>query len=339
MHHRVLIPAALIGAFVLTLTLAAQAPTTVRVDVRLVNVVATVTDANGRYVSNLTADDFKVEEDGVTQKISHFTQDHEIPVSVGILMDTSLSMDRKIQTATEAVERFINNIHKDDDIFLMTFDRQVSLVQDFTSDRRKLARALDTVSIGGGTLLYDGLLQGLEKVRRGRHDKRAILLISDGMDAGSRRATVESLLRNIRGTEILVYSLGTAEATYADPAEHVPFSLPTPQSVARPRVPVANTPQRSNRGANSANINGVNMRVLTQFAESSGGRAFLLSDTFINDGTSEIDKILTLIADELRSQYTIGYYPAVPDDGRVHSLKVTTQGGYTVRARTGYLAK
>src|ERR1043166_6058836 len=86
----------------LTAVLAAQ----VRVDVRLVNVIATVTDARGRYIPNLTAEDFVLEEDGKTQQISHFIADQNVPVSVGILLDTSGSMDRRIQTAVDAVDRF-----------------------------------------------------------------------------------------------------------------------------------------------------------------------------------------------------------------------------------------
>src|SRR5262249_31944441 len=103
-------------AFALTLTLltlAVVVAAQVRVDVRLVNVVTTVTDNKGRLVSSLTADDFILEEDGKPQQISHFSQDQNVPVSVGILLDTSGSMDRKIRTAVEAVERFSRRIHQD----------------------------------------------------------------------------------------------------------------------------------------------------------------------------------------------------------------------------------
>src|SRR5262245_34679987 len=106
MKRTVFIAIVLFGA----ITFAAQTPTTLRVDVRLINVVATVTDAEGRFVSNLTADDFAVMEDGVPQKISHFSQDHDIPVSVGILLDTSGSMVAKMKTAIEAIDRFLNNV-------------------------------------------------------------------------------------------------------------------------------------------------------------------------------------------------------------------------------------
>ena len=311
------------------LTVSAQNPTTLRVDVRLVNVVATVTDASGKFVPNLTADDFTVLEDGVPQKISHFSQDREVPVSVGILLDTSGSMIEKMRAAIEAVDRFVKNIHKDDDIFLMTFSGRITLEQDFTNDRVKLSRALNSLSVGGGTVLFDALNRAIDKVHEGKHDKKAILLISDGIDQGSRSTTMETLLGAIRGSEVLVYGLGATPQVYADPAEHVPFTLPTPSSVARgPQAPAA--PRRGN------NNMAVNMTVLNQFATNSGGQAFLLSSTFIDSGTSNVDKILTTIAEELRGQYTLGYYPSAPDDGRFHTIKVTTSTGSNVRTRTGY---
>src|SRR6516162_1075181 len=92
-----------------------------KVDVALVNVVATITDETGHYVSDLVQDDLVVYEDGQVQKISHFSQANDLPVSIGVLLDTSGSMERKIGTATTAVERFIRSVHQDDDIFLMTF--------------------------------------------------------------------------------------------------------------------------------------------------------------------------------------------------------------------------
>ncbi len=329
------------GILFMGLSLAAQTPTELRVDVRLVNVVATVTDEAGRHVPGLTADDFTVLEDGVPQKITHFTQDYDVPVSVGILLDTSGSMQDKMTAATEAVERFLNNVHPDDDIFLMTFAREVKLEEDFTSDRRKLSRALNNIKPGGGTALYDALQEGLDKIRRGRHDKRAILILSDGIDAASRKTKLPDLLNSIRGAEVLIYGLGTAPKVYADPTEHVPFTLPTQRSTARGPSPLTNPrlgpPRRGT--ATQPSPNSVNMTVMTQFAESSGGRAFLLADTFIDSSGSEIDRVLTSIATELRAQYTLGYYPSAPDNGRFHTIQVTTHPDQKIRARTGYLGK
>src|SRR5579884_3514262 len=157
----------------------------VHVDVRLVNVVATVTDTHGRYVSNLSAGDFTLEEDGEPQEISHFSQDHDVPVSVGVLLDTSGSMDRKIRTAVDAVDRFIRRIQPDDEIFLITFSGQTLLRQDFTNDRDQLSQALRHINATGGTALYDALNEGLAKLRSARHSKRALLVITDGQDTAS----------------------------------------------------------------------------------------------------------------------------------------------------------
>src|SRR6516165_1527910 len=183
-----------------------------RVDVRLVNVVATVTDTHGRYVSNLTANDFVLEEDGKRQEISHFSQDLNVPVSVGILLDTSGSMDRKIRTAVEAVERFVRRIHQDDEIFLITFSGQVVLRQDFTDDREKLSDALRRLNATGGTALYDALGEGLNKLRSARHSKRALLVITDGQDTAS-TTKLDHVLQSIRAAELLVYPIGISPLT------------------------------------------------------------------------------------------------------------------------------
>src|SRR5215470_16011918 len=193
----------LIAAFLTAPIIAAQ----LKVDVALVNVVATVTDETGHYVSDLTENDLIVEEDGKVQTISHFSQSNDLPVSMGIVLDTSGSMERKIGTATTAVDRFIRTIHKDDDIFLMTFSNRPDLLQDFTDDRDKLARALKHVTVGGGTALYDALELSLRKIKRGVQDKKAILLLTDGEDTTS-ESTFTEAETSVRESELLVYCLG-----------------------------------------------------------------------------------------------------------------------------------
>src|SRR2546425_10113788 len=178
-----------------------------KVDVALVNVVATVTDEPGHYISDLTENDLIVLEDGKVQKISHFSQSNELPVSMGVLLDTSGSMERKIGTATTAVERFIRSIHKDDDIFLMTFADRPELRQDFTDERDRMAKALRRVTVGGGTALYDALDEGLRKIKQGRHEKKAILLLTDGEDTSS-FMSFEQAESMVRESELLVYCLG-----------------------------------------------------------------------------------------------------------------------------------
>ncbi len=195
--------------------------TQLKVDVQLINVVATVTDDKGRYVPDLTPEDMMVEEDGQVQTISHFNQSNDLPVSMGIVLDTSGSMERKIGTAASAVERFIRTIHEDDDIFLMTFSNRPDLRQDFTDDRDKLAAALRRISVSGGTSLYDALDLGLRKIKRGKHDKKAILLISDGEDTTS-ETTFDEVTIGVRESELLVYCLGISPSSGGILTERTP---------------------------------------------------------------------------------------------------------------------
>jgi VWFA-related protein len=302
-------------ASILTITgvLAAQ----VRVEVRLVNVVATVTDSRGRYVANLNREDFVLEEDGKRQEITHFSEGRDVPVSVGIVLDTSGSMDRKIRTALDAVDRFARQIQNDDEAFLITFSGEPVLRQDFTGDRDKLSQALRRIPATGGTALYDALSAALSKIRSGRHSKRAILVITDGQDTAS-VAKFDDVLQRIRASELLVYPVGISPLTYAQgPDAGLPVKLVSQTSSRRDEV---------------------DLKVLGALAESSGGRAFMVAESFVTRG-AQIDKVLETIANELRSQYTLGYYPPHPDDGRFHTVRVRTRTGGTVRARRGYIAE
>src|SRR5207248_595787 len=130
----------------------------------------------------------------------------------GIVLDTSGSMRLKLDTAVDAVERFIRTIHPDDDVFLMGFDSEAYLLQDFTNDRSKLKKALRYSEAGGGTALYDGLEESLDKVKSGANNKRAILLITDGQDTTS-QSSFAVVRQHIRESELLVYSLGISPSS------------------------------------------------------------------------------------------------------------------------------
>ena len=310
--------------FAFALSVCAIVAAQVRVDVRLVNVIVTVTDSHGRYVPNLTENDFFVEEDGKTQHISHFSQDRNVPVSVGILLDTSGSMDRKIRTAVDAVDRFVQRIHQDDEFFLMTFSGRPVLRQDFTNDREKLSDSLRRIIPTGGTTLYDAMAEGVRKIADSSHAKRAILLITDGQDTAS-VSRLEDVLERIRISDLVIYPIGISPLTYAKGSDRNAWGWPLPGLI------------RGKTGTQNKRDQ-VDMTVLRAFAENSGGRAFLLGETLIERG-GQIEKILSLIAEELRSQYTLGYYPPRADDGLYHSIRIRTHAGDAVRARHGYLAR
>ena len=232
-------------------------------DVLLINVVATVVDGKGRTVPNLTIDDFIIEEDGQPQAITHFLPSADLPISIGVIIDASLSMQSKIRTAQRAVDRFLSMIHEDDEIFLMTFAARASLIADFTSDRTKLTNALMTgVNLGGGTSLYDSLYQALQKVKEGRYQKKAVLLVTDGEDTTS-LTRFDKALQFIREAEVLVYSIG-----------------------------VRGAPGFDMRSSTSSRLNQptVDMKVLQQFGEASGGMAREISVT--SSGRSSIRRTI-----------------------------------------------
>jgi VWFA-related protein len=337
----------LTGVFLLVSAAVAQ----LRVDVRLVNVVATVTDSNGRYVEGLQASDFTLAEDGVRQQISHFASSRDLPVSVGIVLDTSTSMERKILTATRAVDRFLRDIHEDDDIFLMTFDNNVKVRQDFTSNRDKLTDALDKVKLSSGTALYDAVIEASDKIRKGKYAKKAILLISDGVDTTSDHDYNVARVA-VRESEILLYALGIA----ADPGVRGPmterppvigpggtsprFPSPIPSIPSGP-IPLPGPGRRQFPGGTSSsvtNMDTVDMDMLNHFADASGGKAWLITpDTRRN----RLQEALDQIAEELRSQYSLGYYPGHDlSDGKWHRIDLTLKNlDYHVRYKKDYLGK
>ena len=277
--------------------------------------VATVVDGKGRTVPNLTIDDFIVEEDGQPQTIKHLSPSADLPISIGVVLDASGSMQSKIRTAQRAVDRFLSMIHKDDEIFLMTFAMRASLIADFTSDRTTLTNALMTgVNVSGGTSLYDSLYQALQKVKQGRYQKKAVLLVTDGEDTTS-LTRFDKALQNIREAEMLVYSIGIKGA---------------------PGFDLGTDPLSGNSRSSTPNSTTVDMKVLNRFGEASGGRAWEISEAAFG---KNMDAVLDTIAAELRSQYSIGYYPNRPvKDGKWHSVRIRMKNpDYVVRARKEYL--
>ncbi|HLQ75944.1 MAG TPA: VWA domain-containing protein [Terriglobia bacterium] len=342
-------------------------------NVSLINVVATVTDDRGRYVPNLTADDFTLEEDGKVQTISHISYSDDLPISLGVVLDTSGSMDRKIATATSAVDRFIRTIHKDDDIFLMTFSQYVDLAQDFTSDRTKLATALRRVRVQGGTALYDALNESLRHLKGGMHGKKAILLLTDGMDEDSIR-TLEETQSAVRESEYIVYCLGISPSQgplseggpvvisgpgqgpaggptipggpggpqgtpSTTPTIRLPGGISIPVPGRRFELVALQQPQNPKGGGTTVTIStSVDMDVLNSFADVSGGRAWLVGGLISDARGNAIEKILDQLAEELRSQYSLGYYPQHKmDDKKWHHVEVRAKNPkFHVRARKDF---
>jgi Ca-activated chloride channel homolog len=175
----------------------------------LVNVIVTVTDPYGRFVTGLGKDHFEVYDDKVQQQISHFT-DEDSPVSLGIIYDVSGSMKERIARSLKALRRFIETSHDDDDFFLIGFNERARLVQDFTTSADQVLGHLMFVAPKGSTALYDAAYLAVEKVQQGRHSKKALLIISDGQDNNS-RYTYKELHNRVKEADVQIYAIGITD--------------------------------------------------------------------------------------------------------------------------------
>ncbi len=180
----------------------------VKLNTELVTLTVTVTDPYNRLVTGLDRQHFEVFEDKVKQSIEFFNDD-DVPVSMGIVFDVSGSMKGKVDRARDALKAFIDTSHGDDDFFLVGFNQRASLVAEFT-DGDTLSNKLTLVDPRGQTALYDAAYLGIEKVKQGRHNKRAVLLISDGQDNSS-RYTYGELRKQLKEAGVQIYSIGIVE--------------------------------------------------------------------------------------------------------------------------------
>jgi VWFA-related protein len=333
-----------------------------RSGIELVNVTATVTDQAGRFVSGLTQGDFIVYEDDRPVEIAHFNAER-VPVSLGILLDTSASMQGgKMIAAQVAVRRLLFELlGPDDEVFLYRFSDTARLLQGWSTDRNRLSTELGRIRPEGGTALYDGVAAALPLLKAGRHRKKALLVVSDGIDTAS-KMDLPGLKTLIRESEALVYAIGIDEQSTVnrvDSRDHslaqgaaryqrrrppisVPFPTPfqrpprrppvpgIPGSGVPPRMPTPNDPWTSGAGVEEDSLNETALHDITD--DSGGG-------TQIVRGASDLGGATSRIADELSKQYFLGYKSPGHRDGRWHTIRVEVRGqSLNVRARRGYIA-
>jgi Ca-activated chloride channel family protein len=321
-----------------------------RSGVELVNVTAAVTDKSGRFVPGLRQDDFVIYEDNVKQDVSHFSNER-VPVSLGIVIDTSGSMaGEKLEYAQAAINRFLGELlDAQDEIFLTRFQSYPELVQDWTTDRKRLTRVVSRLNAGGGTAMYDAVAEAVPMATTGEHRKKAIVLISDGNDTDS-DSSVGQVKQLIRNSEVIVYAIGIDGQ-----AENTSFGMPTPPIRRPPPVPFPIPggrrptgrggvilpqiqwpfPQGQGGGGRTVRMGGdrVDVNALRELTDDSGGR------TEIVRSARDLDPATANIADELSRQYYLGYSSTGQKDGKWHTIRVETRDpALKVRARRGYIA-
>jgi VWFA-related protein len=284
------------------------------VQVELVNLVFTVVNNRQRFITDLERANFKVLEDGQEQKIEFFSRQTDLPLRVGILMDTSNSIRERLKFEQEAAIDFIHNVlrRKKDQAFLMTFDSEAGLIEDYTDDAGRLSEAVQRQRAGGGTSLYDAIYFACHErlttppLPTGQNPevRRLIVVLSDGDDTGSARARSEAL-EACQRAETAIYAISTS-------TDWLSLSGDAPKKIHR-------TPGD---------------QVLEQFSKETGGRVFFPYKV------DDLGQSFLEIADELRSQYALAYTPSnKKKDGKFRAIQIAVdRKGLQVRARKGYYA-
>jgi len=271
----------------------------------------TVTDRSGTRITDLTKDDFRLYEDGQQRPIEFFRKDLNTPVSIGILVDTSGSMEPKIPQARAAIAEFISNLNPRDDVFLFAFSDHPFLLQPFTINHAAVRSRLALLHAYGRTALYDVILDGLIMVSRGRYDKKALLVVTDGMDTAS-SSSLDQVVAQARRQGVLVYSIGIGDPNIAASGIFVLGGLPL----------------------FGGEDDRVDARTLQTLSIETGAKTFIVRE--VGDGET-LSRATESISNELREQYTVGFTSPNPVRGGYRSLKVEvpTRPELSVRVRKG----
>ena len=294
------------------------APTPIRVETVLVNVPVVVTGPRGAPVSGLEKEDFALFEDGLPREISVFAAAEE-PVSIALLLDTSKSTVTVLNKIKKSARSFVGRMRPRDRALVMTFDSEVQLLTPLSDDRKELDQVLKEIKPGeyAGTRLRDAVLEVTANRFRTISGRKAIVLLSDGQDYGS-RASIPELLASVVESGTLVYSVYYRVDVRALVRELLGVRLPRGGVGQGPGSPW------EKRESEAASF-------LNELSELSAGR-FMLS------GISDLNKIFSEILEELRNQYLLGFYPEKSRlDGTTHELRVEVRReGAVARSRRNY---
>jgi VWFA-related protein len=301
----------------------------------VVNVFATARDREGRIVSNLAREDFRLEEDRRAQTIQYFSRENDLPLTVGLLIDVSGSTRPVLGAERDAGRRFLRRIMRldRDRAFVAQFAGRIDLLQDLTRDADALDRAVEqaghfdrrarrlegppsTGRATAGTLLYDAVWAAANEVLRKQMGRKAVVVLSDGVDVGSESslaASVEAAQRS----DLMVYTIlfeGWTASALQPTVGRFPFPAPLPTPRPLPRA--------LRRGP----------RALAAMAQPTGGLSFEVSEKL------GLDAIFARIEEDLRNQYTFGYTPEKRKPGYRRIRLTTRRHGVTLRTRDGYYA-
>jgi Ca-activated chloride channel homolog len=316
----------------------------IRVDTTLVTLPVSVTDRNGRYIPNLRKEDFRLWEDGVEQTVAFFNAVDK-PFSVVLMIDTSGSTRFRLEDIQDAAITFVNQLRRDDKVMVVSFDNDVEVLSEFTSDRYRLRDAIRRTRTGDSTRLYDAVDLVINQRLNRIDGRKAVVLFTDGVDTTSRHASYESNLRDAEELDALIYPV--QYDTYADVGGGGGSSWPGSSRV--PSSPIDILVQilgGVSRGGNSRSGGGggsgpgtsrrdydVANRYLHDLSQVTGARKYQA------DSIQNISVAFSNIAEELRRQYSLGYYPKNPAQaGQRRQIRVrVNQPNLAVRTRDSYI--
>ncbi|MCZ2152254.1 MAG: VWA domain-containing protein [Bryobacterales bacterium] len=317
---------------------AAQEPTTFSTEVRVVSLLASVRNKRGEIIRDLKKDDFLLKEDGRPQTIRYFARESDLPLTIGLLVDTSRSQRRVLKAELIAGIRFLRQVLREDNdrAFVMRFEMTPELLQDLTPSRSALEAALVQVAIpppgppphvppfgpgtprrrggsGIGTALYDAIVQAANEVTKKQTGRKALVLMTDGVDAGS-MVSLNEAIEAAQRADTLIYSIFFYD-TIANGGE-------VPEPIDRRRRWMQRLPRDTEGG-----------RALQRLSRETGGGFFEVSDY------EPIEKVFSRIEEELRHQYSLGYVSDQTRGGGYRKITLAVNGkGLLVQTRDGYYA-
>jgi VWFA-related protein len=326
-----------------------QSQSKISTEVKLVTVYAAVRDKHGKIIPNLNQSDFALQEDMRPQTIKYFARESELPLTLGLLVDTSLSQRRVLDQEKSASYSFFDHILREDKdkAFLIHFDREVELLRDLTASREKLRSGLeelDTPSFtktsgggagtpggsgrghghgGGGTLLYDSIYLASNELMKKQQGRKALIILTDGVDHGSRES-LNTAIATAQRADTAVYSILFAdEDAYGNAGRGGYGGHGGYPGGGMGRGGPGRYPQQDHPDGK---------KVLERISKETGGQLFEVKKKL------PIEQIYAQIEEELRNQYSLGYTPDRPgDDSTYHLIHVTVnQKDLIVQAREGY---
>ena len=312
----------------------------IRIDTNLVTVPVSVLDREGRFISDLRREQFKVFENGVEQKIAYF-ESTEKPFTVALLLDTSGSTFFHLWEIKEAAINFAKQLRPQDRVLIVTFDRLVMLLTEATNDQNVITETVQRNAITGfSTRLYDAI-DLVIKARLNKIDgRKAIVLFTDGVDTASYQATYQSTLRKVDELDVLIYPV------QYDTTDFVAAQTRTNTTIVTTTIRGAHFPPQSSSqviyGAPKASGPGTSIfdykladQFLHQLATKTGGRLYAANER------TQLSEAFSKIAEELRHQYSLGYYPQTTlQSGERREIKVRVdRSDVAVRARDSYVQR